>query len=138
MNPKKIIILILALAILIVGILVIARSVSNKELKNGIPSQSKDSANPTEDSQVVPDAKSILQGKITQVDMTTLTVTDANKNEIKLNIPEKDVKFYAETKLGEGITLKEIGLFDLKVDSDVEIEYNPETSNLNFIKVLVK
>jgi uncharacterized protein YpmB len=140
-QTKKILILILAFAILIIGILVVAKSVSKNELKTNPQNSTQitqDAKNIPPETQKVPDTKSILRGKITKVDMQQVSITDTNKNELKLNIPEKGVKFFKETKLKEGITLKEVGLFDLKVDSNVEIEYNPETSNLNFVKVLAE
>jgi hypothetical protein len=146
MNLKKVLILILAVLILAVSILILAKNISNKEQKNkptpAPTSTSTKTTNPTEpiaEKQiVVPDAKSILRGKITQVAIQQIAIMDANKNEVKLNIPEKNVKFYQETKLDKSITLKEIGLLDIKINSKVEIEYNPENGNVNFIKVLVE
>lgn len=76
-------------------------------------------------------------GKLTMVDIGAVKATTDSGEELTLNISqEKGASFIKQTKQGEDTFLnEEIGLFDLPLNKEVEIQYNNKTNDLMMVIV---
>lgn len=88
--------------------------------------------------QNIPDIQSVLNGQITKIDLGSVALKTEEGEETTLVIPENNVQFFEEISIEDGITLKEIGLLEIEKNKEVQVQYNPETGNVSFIKVLLE
>lgn len=78
-----------------------------------------------------------VTGKLTAVDIGEVKATTESGEEISLKISqEKGASFYKQTKEKEDTFFNaEIGLFDLPLNKDVQIQYDGETNELMMVIV---
>jgi hypothetical protein len=79
-----------------------------------------------------------IKGQIKSVDISGIKVLTEEKEEIFLKISqEKAAHFFESTKKKEGgFTNKEIGLLDLPLNKDAEIQFNSQTNELRMIIII--
>ncbi len=79
---------------------------------------------------------SAVQGKVSKIDIGSVTIIAEGDIEETFSIPTENVQFFKEVKKDESFMMEEIGLLDIKEGDDVEILINAEKKELSFLKVL--
>jgi hypothetical protein len=65
-----------------------------------------------------------------------IAIKDVDGQEREFKIPAENAKFFQEVEQQGATTLKEIGLFDMKVGSKAIVECDPETNEVVSVKLL--
>lgn len=78
----------------------------------------------------------ITQGTISKIDIALIAIEDANGQEREFKIPAENAKFFQEIEQQGAITLKVIGLFDMKLGSEAIVECDLETNEVVSVKLL--
>ena len=77
----------------------------------------------------------IVTGKIISIDISSVKIKTSD-GELTLSIPEQSVSFLQKTTQKNGdLLMKEIGLFDVVKNKDVEIQYNSAKNEVMLIVV---
>jgi len=75
-------------------------------------------------------------GKITAIKIDSISVTPAAGEKLTLKVPQKGANFSSLTKQKDGsFMVKEIGLFDIPQNKDVEIQYNSQKMEVTLVSV---
>jgi len=76
-----------------------------------------------------------ITGKIISIDISSVKIKTSD-GELTLSIPEQNVSFLQKTTQKNGdLLMKEIGLFDVVKNKDVEIQYNSAKNEVMLIVV---
>ena len=76
-----------------------------------------------------------ITGKIISIDISSVKIKTSD-GELTLSIPEQSVSFLQQTTQKNGdLLMKEIGLFDVVKNKDVEIQYNSAKNEVMLIVV---
>ncbi|HAT74104.1 MAG TPA: hypothetical protein DCS08_03795 [Candidatus Moranbacteria bacterium] len=77
----------------------------------------------------------IVTGKIISIDISSVKIKTSD-GELTLSIPEQSVSFLQKTTQKNGdLLMKEIGLFDVVKNKDVEIQYNSTTNEVILVEI---
>jgi hypothetical protein len=139
---KKILIgvLLVVLAILIIVLIITKNSQPTKQVTFPDNTQTTEADTNKEgqepDSDEIVKNEPITQGTISKVDIAMIAIEDANDQEREFKIPTENAKFFQEVEQQGATTLKEIGLFDMKVGSEAIVECDPETNEVVSVKLL--
>ena len=76
-----------------------------------------------------------ITGKIISIDISSVKIKTSD-GELTLSIPEQNVSFLQKTTQKNGdLLMKEIGLFDVVKNKDVEIQYNSTTNEVILVEI---
>lgn len=135
---KKTLIIVLAtLAVIMIILMVVAKVISSRSDQAEKTSNSQNSSSSDKKVFTEEDLKKVIQGRISDLTESSLVITDKLDQKTRLFIPQKNVKFFKEIETNQdSLTLKEIGLFEIEEDSQVEAVYDFRTRMVSFLKVV--
>ncbi|MDO9231542.1 MAG: hypothetical protein Q7U36_03660 [bacterium] len=77
-----------------------------------------------------------IKGKITAIDISAISVTPTTGEKLTLKVPQKGANFSSLTKQKDGSFMaKEIGLFEIPKNKEVDIQYNSTTNEVTLVTV---
>ena len=79
-----------------------------------------------------------IQGKVSKIDIASVTVKDEKENEATLSFSPEGAQIFKEVEKDDGVTLEEVGLFDIEAGSSVEVQFDTKTREVEFMKVLAE
>jgi len=77
-----------------------------------------------------------IKGKITKIEVSSIEITPTEGGKLTLKVPQKGANFSSLTKREDGVFMvKEIGLFDIPKNKEVDIQYNSTTNEVMLVSV---
>ncbi len=77
-----------------------------------------------------------IKGKITKIEVNSIEVIPTEGEKLTLKVPQKGANFSSLTKREDGaFMVKEIGLFDIPKNKEVDIQYNSTTNEVMLVSV---
>lgn len=135
MQTKRIIIIVTTIFLAVIALSFLYLIYQEKQTTKITNTQSTISQkeNQTNNQQELNQNPKTIKATLKQVDIDNITV-QANNQEMSFTIPEQNVNFVKQTQPENGaIVNEEIGLFDLPLDKEIEIQYNANNNEVMMV-----